>query len=70
MRATHIPSGISVMASDLRSQMQNKKLARERLYMKLAAIEDEKKANQQQLEWMNHQNLERGNPIKTFKGKL
>ena len=58
------------MASDLRSQMQNKKLARERLYMKLAAIEDEKKANQQQLEWMNHQNLERGNPIKTFKGKL
>ena len=70
MRATHIPSGISVMASDLRSQMQNKKLARERLYMKLAAIEDEKKANQHQLEWQNHQNLERGNPVKTFKGKL
>ena len=70
VRATHIPTGISVMASDLRSQMQNKKLARERLYMKLAAIEDEKKANQHQLEWQNHQNLERGNPVKTFKGKL
>ena len=31
VRATHLPSGLSVLASDMRTQVQNKKLARERL---------------------------------------
>lgn len=42
VRATHVPSGLSVLASDMRTQVQNKKLARERLLMKLSAIEEEK----------------------------
>ena len=33
VRATHNPSGISVLATDMRSQVQNKKLAFERLTM-------------------------------------
>lgn len=37
VRAVHIPSGISVVASDQRSQWQNKKLATERLLVKLTA---------------------------------
>ena len=70
VRATHLPTGISVVASDLRSQSQNKKLARERLMMKLAIIEEEKQMHQTRDVWMNHNTLERGNPVKKFKGDL
>ncbi len=70
VRATHQPTGISVVASDMRSQTQNKKLAHERLMMKLSAIEEEKQMNQTRDVWMNHNTLERGNPVKSFKGDL
>lgn len=70
VRATHIPSGLTVLASDMRSQTQNKKLACERLIMKLSAIEEEKQMQQTHDVWMNHNTLERGNPIKKFKGDL
>ena len=70
VRAIHVPSGTTVVASDMRSQTQNKKLARERLIMKLSAIEKEKQMQQTHDVWMNHNTLERGNPIKKFKGDL
>lgn len=70
VRATHNPSGISVVASDMRSQVQNKKLARERLIMKLSAVEESKRIQQTHDVWMNHNTLERGNPVKKFKGDL
>ena len=70
VRATHVPSGISVSASDMRSQSQNKKLAHERLLMKLSSIEDDKQLQHDRAVWMNHNTLERGNPIKKFKGDL
>lgn len=70
VRATYVPTGLSVVASDMRSQAQNKKLAQERLLAKLSAIEDEKQSAQDHSVWMNHNTLERGNPVKTFKGDL
>ena len=70
VRATHIPSGISVLASDMRSQVQNKKLSLERLTIKLSAIEEAKLMQQTHDVWMNHNLLERGNPVKKFKGDL
>ena len=70
VRATHIPSGISVLASDMRSQVQNKKLSLERLTIKLSAIEEAKLMQQAHDVWMNHNLLERGNPVKKFKGDL
>ena len=70
VRAIHVPSGITVLASDMRSQTQNKKLARERLIMKLSALEEEKQMQQTHDVWMNHNTLERGNPVKKFKGSL
>ena len=70
VRATHYPTGLRVLASDMRSQAQNKRLAYERLFMKLSAIEDERLAKQEQAIWMNHNTLERGNPVKKFKGDL
>lgn len=70
VRATHNPSGISVLATDMRSQVQNKKLALERLIMKLSAVEESKRIQQTHDVWMKHNTLERGNPVKKFKGDL
>jgi peptide chain release factor len=70
VRATHVPSGISVAASDMRSQSQNRKLAHERLLMKLSSMVDEKRMQHNRAVWMNHNTLERGNPVKKFKGDL
>ena len=70
VRAFHMPTGLTVLASDMRSQIQNKKLARDRLIMKLSAIEEEQQLQQTHNVWMNHNTLERGNPVKKFKGDL
>ena len=70
VRAIHIPSGLSVRCDDERSQLQNKNRAKERLMLKLSAINDEKKSEQDRRIWMNHNLLDRGNPIQTFKGGL
>jgi len=68
VRAIHTPTGVQVVAMDSRSQHQNKKLAIARLKEKVMD------ANRQQLktmelnQWENHLSLERGNPIRVFKG--
>lgn len=70
VRATHAPSGLSVTASDQRSQFQNKKLATERLLIKLSVWDEEQMMQKAQENWNNHNNLQRGNPIKIIEEKL
>ncbi len=70
VRATHTPSGISVKCSDERSQLQNRALARERLLLKLRRYNDDAMAESQSRQWSNHNSLERGNPVKKFRGPL
>jgi len=70
VRATHIPSGLSITASDQRSQMQNKKLATERLLIKLSAWNIEQTMQKAQENWNNHNNLQRGNPVKVIQEPL
>ncbi len=70
VRATHAPSGMSVTASDQRSQIQNKKLATERLLIKLSAWNIEQTMQQAQENWDNHNNLVRGNPVKVIQQPL
>lgn len=68
VRATHRPSGLTVIARDQRSQHRNKALALDRLGQLLAAQARadlaERRAQSNQL----HQALERGNPVRRFKG--
>lgn len=70
VRATHIASGLSVTASDQRSQHQNRKLATERLLVKIAAWNVEQTMQVAQENWSNHNNLQRGNPVKTIQESL
>jgi peptide chain release factor len=68
VRATHVPSGLSTVAMDSRSQHQNKKLATERLLEKLKVFELEMIKKQVNSQWENQLNVARGNPTRTFSG--
>ena len=69
IRATHLPTGISVKVMDTRSQIQNRKLAKLRI---IKAWEEHQLSTLRKREentWSNHLNLQRGNPVKVFKSK-
>jgi peptide chain release factor len=68
IRARHIPTGISVVSMDSRSQHQNKKLATERLLLKLNEAQLNLLKQQFQSQWTNQLAVERGNPRRTFEG--
>jgi peptide chain release factor len=68
VRATHIPTGISVVSMDSRSQHQNKKLATERLLQKLKEETVKQFKAEFQAQWMNQLEIQRGNPIRVFQG--
>ena len=68
VRATHLPTGVSIFTQDSRSQLENKKLALARLKEKLAEMELQQLAEQAQNHWNNHTQVQRGNPVRTFKG--
>ena len=70
VRAVHTPTGVSVQASDTRSQLENKSLALQRLEAKVLMQQTQMLIDQQQYQWQEHNCLERGNPVKTFNDTL
>lgn len=68
VRAIHQPSGISVFVQESRSQLQNKKIAKERIREKLEKVQSEKLLAVVNQTWSQHHELERGNPVRTFTG--
>ncbi|GAA3510525.1 peptide chain release factor H [Aquimarina addita] len=68
IRATYHPTGDQVLVMDSRSQHQNKKIALQRLKEKVnqSQLENIKKVITDQ--WENHLHIERGQPIRIFKG--
>ena len=70
VRGTHTLSGIQVMTSDTRSQLQNKKLCLERLEAKVLAWQTTPLTMVQQTQWEEHSALERGNAVKTIEMPL
>ncbi len=69
VRAVHIPSGLAVVARDDRSQHRNKALASERLAALLALDAEMNALADQQNAHANHAMLERGRPVRRFKGE-
>lgn len=68
VRAIHQSTGINVVVMDSRSQHQNRKIAIERLKEKVLDVQLEKLKQSLSDQWENHLNVERGNPIRVFKG--
>lgn len=67
VRGTHLPSGLQVLAMDSRSQLENKKLCLARLEAKVLVWQTEQLVTQQQDHWQQHNELERGSPVRTIK---
>ena len=70
VRATHLPTGISVKCSTRRSQSQNKVAARILLLLKLQQRKNSIAASFRASKWGRHTMLLRGNPVKMFSGSM
>lgn len=68
VKATHIETGISVRSESERSQHANKRIAKALLLQKLADKKQESMLQESKQAWLNHLDLERGNPVKIFHG--
>lgn len=68
VRVIHVPTGISVVSTEARSQHMNKKLAMNRLCDILADMELDNRRREKELAWMEHTCLERGNPVRVYEG--
>lgn len=69
VRALHIPTGLTVAASEERSQYMNKKLALSRLSNLIKEKNTENFSNHKRKMWVQHNTLERGNPFRVYEGK-
>ena len=68
VRVIHIPTGISVVSTEARSQHMNKKLAVNRLCDILAERNMESGRKEKELAWLENNRLERGNPVRIYEG--
>lgn len=69
IRATHLPTGLTVTASEERSQYMNKKLAIARLSSLINTRNQENFSNEKRTMWLQHNTITRGNPIRIYEGE-
>ena len=69
VRLVHIPTGIVVTSTAQRSQQMNRTDAMKKLKLVLTQINYDTKAGQKNSAWREHTGLQRGNPIRVYKGK-
>lgn len=69
VRATHVASGITVKVQSERSQHANKRLACYLIAYRLEALQQQQHAEQRAQRRLFHHQIERGNPVKIFKGE-
>lgn len=69
VRATYLPTGFSTVCQDERSQHLNKKKAVERIKIHLLEEAAQARAGAKNARWTQHNNLERGRPVASFRGE-
>lgn len=69
VRATYLPTGYSTVCQDERSQLMNKKRAVERIKIHLLEEAEQLKAGGKKEKWSQHNNLQRGDAVASFKGE-
>lgn len=69
VRLVHIPTGIVVTSTAQRTQQMNRSDAMNKLKTILIQMNYETKADQKNSAWREHTRLERGNPVRVYKGK-
>ncbi len=67
VRAVHVPTGLSTLARDERSQHRNKSLAVQRLSAMLQLVADGEQEKGKRQVFLSHKSLERGNEVMTIK---
>ncbi|CAL7963320.1 peptide chain release factor [Gammaproteobacteria bacterium] len=66
VRVIHVPTGLTAVAREERSQHMNKKLALAKLVAIFVNQHDTKQTEIIKEQWAKHQQLERGNPTRVF----
>ena len=69
VRVKHNPTGIVVECTEERSQYMNKQKALRRIRAILAAKNNENKDSASKDAWSKHNEIVRGNPIRTYEGQ-
>ncbi|MBR1599341.1 MAG: peptide chain release factor-like protein [Lachnospiraceae bacterium] len=68
VRITHVPTGIVVTSTSERSQHMNRMDALKKLNTILSQREKQKQDRQKNQAWIEHTRLERGNPVRVYRG--
>ena len=69
VRVTHLPTGLTAIAQEERSQHLNRRLALARLANLFAARTDTQMREELTTRWQQHTRLIRGNPVRVYRGK-
>ena len=69
VKAIHVPTGLSAISRDERSQTANRKRATARLAILIARHEQRQQAVNQKQRWTAHNELERGCAVRTYEGE-
>ena len=69
VRVIHIPTGITVVSTEERSQYMNKQKALKRIQAILEIMKQEAGAKQTNQAWREHTRIIRGNPVRTYEGE-
>ncbi len=68
VRATHVPTGLTAVSQEQRSQQVNRKVARLKLALLLHERRAQMVAEGKTARWAEHHALERGNAVRTYEG--
>jgi len=68
VRAIHVPTGLAVVSTEARTQHINKKLALNRLCEIIGKQNSDAEMLTKQIMWIQHELLERGNPVRVYEG--